>query len=144
MKEIWSRPGVREAKRKTMIEYRQASKYRKSMSAAVKKSWDKSPPKRRQEAAKVYRNIGQFVLNAPPIQIMVGKKVPDILHVEKPVAIELFGDYWHSEGRTGLSRQGAEKERKDHFKKYGFRTVVIWESEMYEDTVRNKVRRVLK
>ena len=53
---------------------------------------------------------------------IVGKN-PDFLNVNgQKKLIELFGDYWHTKKE--------EKERINHFAKYGFKTLVVWQSEL--------------
>jgi G:T-mismatch repair DNA endonuclease (very short patch repair protein) len=67
----------------------------------------------------------------------IGGKNPDFLNVNgKKKVIELFGDYWHN-----LDGRMSEKERKKHFKKYGFDCLVIWEKELKDmEQVKNKIR----
>jgi len=42
----------------------------------------------------------------------------------------MFGDFWHSEERTGRTKKEEENQRIKHFAKYGFRTLVIWQEEL--------------
>lgn len=49
---------------------------------------------------------------------------------QKKKIIELFGDYWHGEALSGLTNEQAEKERIDHFKSYGYQTLIVWEHEV--------------
>lgn len=57
------------------------------------------------------------------LQFFLGGKNPDFMNVngEKKL-IELYGDYWH--------RDDDPQDRVDHFKQYGFNTLIIWESEL--------------
>lgn len=57
-------------------------------------------------------------------------KNPDFINKQKNHLIELFGDYWHSEKITGKSKQTEENERIQHFKKNGYKTLIIWEGEL--------------
>lgn len=71
----------------------------------------------------------------------IGGKCPDFLNVngEKKL-IELFGTYWHME-RPKLTKQQAESLRVNHFAKYGFKTLVIWENELkHPNQVINRIR----
>lgn len=63
-----------------------------------------------------WKYVGDF-------QFFLGGKNPDFMNVNgKKKLIELFGDYWH---------QGEDpKDRINHFKQYGFDTLVLWESEI--------------
>ena len=56
-------------------------------------------------------------------EFILGGKCPDFLNINgKKKLIELYGDYWH---------KGQEpQDRIDYFKKYGFNTLIIWESEL--------------
>ena len=56
-------------------------------------------------------------------QIFIARKVPDFLNINgKKKLIELFGNYWH--------KKEDEFKRKNHFAKYGFKTLIIWEDEL--------------
>lgn len=52
---------------------------------------------------------------------MIGQKIPDFIHKDKKKIIEVAGRYWH--------KDSYEQERKDHFAKYGYETLVVWEEE---------------
>jgi len=61
-----------------------------------------------------YVGDGQFIL---------GGKCPDFLNVDgKKQVIELFGTYWHPMFDVA--------ERTEHFRQYGFSTLIIWEDEL--------------
>ena len=72
----------------------------------------------------------------------IGGKCPDFLNVNGQKAIiEMFGDYWHGEKRTGKTKEESEGERIKHFAKYGFKCLVIWQHELKnENEVRNKIK----
>lgn len=76
-----------------------------------------------------YVGNGEFVL---------GGKCPDFLNTDgKKQLIELFGTYWHD--IFDIAR------RKDHFKQYGFETLIIWEDELKnKDRVIHKLKRLAK
>jgi very-short-patch-repair endonuclease len=65
--------------------------------------------------------------------VIIGAKVPDFINYDGgKQLIEVFGDYWH--------RKDNPKERIEHFKKYGFETLIIWEHELEnEDEVINRL-----
>lgn len=55
--------------------------------------------------------------------VVIGGKCPDFISVDdSKKIIEFFGDYWH-DGDNGISRI-------DHFKQFGYQTLVIRESEL--------------
>lgn len=65
---------------------------------------------------------------------LVEYKNPDFININgQKKIIEMFGDYWHGEERTGVPNEQHEQERIAHFAKYGYQTLVIWEHEL-EDT----------
>ncbi len=55
--------------------------------------------------------------------MVIGGKNPDFANINgRKELIELFGDYWH---------KGEDPQNRiDLFKSYGFKTLVIWESEL--------------
>jgi len=75
-------------------------------------------------------------------KIILGGKCPDWFNINgKKKVVELFGDYWHGESKTGRTKEQEEILRKSHFAKYGFATLVIWESELKNmDSVVDKIR----
>ena len=61
---------------------------------------------------------------------IVGKN-PDFININgQKKIIELFGDYWHSKKKTGRTKKREERQRINHFAKYGFRTLIVWEKEL--------------
>ncbi len=70
-----------------------------------------------------YVGDGQFIL---------GGKCPDFFNVNgKKKLIELYGDYWHKNDNP--------QDRIDYFKKYGFDTLVIWESELQKQDLKSRI-----
>lgn len=65
--------------------------------------------------------------------LIIGNWNPDFTNVNgRKELIELFGDHWH--------RGQDPQDRIDLFKKFGFRTLVIWEHELNEpDRVRERI-----
>lgn len=56
-------------------------------------------------------------------KVWINGKCPDFINVDgKKLLIELYGDYWHK-GQNG-------EDRINHFAKYGFKTLIIWEKEL--------------
>jgi len=57
---------------------------------------------------------------------------PDFINVNnKKIIIECFGDFWHSNGKVRKEHQ-TEIGRKKLLAKYGFHTLVIWQSELFD------------
>jgi very-short-patch-repair endonuclease len=71
-------------------------------------------------------------------EFILGGKCPDFLRTDgKKQLIELFGNYWH----TVKSRETAD-ERTAHFKKSGFDTLILWETDLdSEEQVLERIRR---
>lgn len=70
--------------------------------------------------------------------LILAGKVPDFVNVNgRKQVIEYFGTYWHSPEKTAET----EEDRINHFHKYGFDCIIIWEGES-ETTVVDKVRRL--
>ena len=82
---------------------------------------------------KVFPDRYKYVGNG---SVILGGKNPDFINVNsQKKIIELFGDYWHSKECTGMSKQKHEQLRVNHFAKYGFDTLVIWECELQNESV---------
>jgi len=65
----------------------------------------------------------------------IDSKCPDFINYNgQKKIIELFGDYWHSKEITGRTKFEEENRRKKAFAKYGFKTLILWESELENTT----------
>lgn len=63
-----------------------------------------------------YKYVGNF-------EVVLDGKCPDFINCNgQKKLIELFGDYWHKKSEV--------KSRTNHFKKYGYKTLIIWEREL--------------
>jgi len=72
---------------------------------------------------KMYNLHYEYVGNG---KFWIDGKNPDFVNVNgQKKIIELFGDYWH----TKMAKETPE-ERINHFKKYGFDCLIIWEKEL--------------
>jgi very-short-patch-repair endonuclease len=75
-----------------------------------------------------FRYVGNF-------SFWIGGKNPDFISVVDREVIELFGEYWHKEVDKGESRI-------IHFSKYGYRTLIVWDSELKDILfLENKLRK---
>lgn len=70
---------------------------------------------------------------------IIGGKIPDFVHIKLLKIIEVYGDYWHSEKKTGKTRKEEEQRRITYFAKYGYQTLIVWECEL-KDMVILKVK----
>lgn len=56
-------------------------------------------------------------------ELILGGKCPDFMNINgKKKLIELYGDYWH--------RNDNPEDKINHYKKYGFDCLVVWEKEL--------------
>lgn len=71
-------------------------------------------------------------------QLIIGGKCPDFINVNgKKQLIELFGVHWHPLFDVA--------ERKEHYRQYGFDTLIIWEDELPdEEKVTRKIKKFLR
>jgi G:T-mismatch repair DNA endonuclease (very short patch repair protein) len=55
-------------------------------------------------------------------EVIIGGKCPDFINNGQNKLIEFFGDYWH--------KNDDAVEKIELFKKFGYDTLIIWESEL--------------
>ena len=59
-------------------------------------------------------------------QYFIGGRNPDFANINgQKKLIEVYGDYWHENDDP--------QDRIDHFKQYGFKTLIVWESDFLND-----------
>ena len=59
---------------------------------------------------------------------------PDFVHNnEKKIAVEIFGNYWHSSMRKHLPYYQTEEGRRNILQDEGWKLIVLWESELKGD-----------
>ena len=113
--------------------------YKERLVKAIMKGWQKRPNKPERLLIKFLNQIfpDEFKYVGDG-QLILGGKCPDFLNINgKKKLIELFGDYWHSKERTGIEPKEHERKRIEHFKRFGFDTLIIWEHEL-KDLKRSK------
>jgi very-short-patch-repair endonuclease len=79
---------------------------------------------KKKEEKKVCEICGKEFKNSSAI----GRRNPDFVNFENKLIIELFGDFWH--------RPTEEKELVEYYRKKGWRTMVLWEHEIYQNPKR--------
>lgn len=84
---------------------------------------------------------GKFRINVKG-KVVIGSKIPDFIHSNRKILIELFGNYWHGFSMTGETPDKHERSRINYFAKFGYKTIVIWTSELTNET--EVVEKVLK
>ena len=112
----------------------------------VFKGWRKSMKLKPNNVEKVMIDLLQEVFPdeykyVGDLKFIIGGKNPDFININgQKKIIELFGDYWHSEAVIGKPMKVHEKERIALFGKYGYQTLIVWESELTNiEAVKQKV-----
>ena len=82
-------------------------------------------------------------------QLWIGKEKklnPDFCELNgKKIVVEIFGDYWHSPLQNPKIREGATLAfREKHYKKYGWKSVFVWENDLKRKDAEQFVLTLLK
>ena len=76
-------------------------------------------------------------------ELIISGKCPDFININgKKKIIELFGSYWHSKEfrNDGKENEEHEGDRINHFKEFGYDTLIIWDKELSDiDTLKLKI-----
>jgi hypothetical protein len=121
---------------------------KKKNSEATKQHWqDEKITKRRKKGLNIRPNKPETItlnlLNewfpkewkyTGDLSLMINGKNPDFLNKKQNKLIELFGDYWH--------RGKNPKDRMNHFKPHGYKTLVVWESELKD--INKVIKKIIK
>lgn len=68
---------------------------------------------------------GEFKLNVKG-EVVIGGRIPDFVNVNgRKVVVELAGEFWHP--------KEYERKRAEYFKKFGFRTAVVWSKQLKDE-----------
>lgn len=97
----------------------------------------------------ILENIGlkEYTINVKG-EILIGRKIPDFINKKRKKLIELNGCYFHNcpicfpKGGVDKGVDGIEasKQRIEHFKKYGYDCLIVWEHELKDmKTIINKI-----
>jgi len=71
-----------------------------------------------------WKYVGDF-------SVWIGRANPDFINANgRKKVVEFFGGYYHSKEKTGRTKVEEEQRRTDHFAKYGYHTLIIWEHEL--------------
>jgi G:T-mismatch repair DNA endonuclease (very short patch repair protein) len=78
--------------------------------------------------------------------VVIGNKSPDWTNCNgKKAVILLHGDYWHlwkaQKNNPNLTREQVEAKDIEHYKKFGFECLIIWEHELkYKNVVKQRIK----
>lgn len=135
-------PEYKERQKENSRQQWQDPEYREKMLKAILKGWKVKPNKPEKFLDNIFRGLfpNEYLLNVHG-DIIIGCRCPDFVNVNgQKKIIEHFGDFHHGEGRTGVSIEQHERERIDHFAKYGYKTLIIWEHELEDvETLKKKI-----
>jgi G:T-mismatch repair DNA endonuclease (very short patch repair protein) len=102
----------------------------------VKKMINIKPNKSEDILIKIFEKLELDFKYVGDFSVMIDGKNPDFINEDKKLIIELFGDYWHGEKHRReiyndfSSNEEHEIQRINHFKKDGWKCLVIWEEEL--------------
>lgn len=125
---------VREKYSNRQIKLWQNSEYKEKQLKAIFEGYKLRPTKSERQLkrllGKLFPNEYKYVGDGT---FWINGKNPDFINVNgQKKVIELFGDYWHSKRITGLSKKKHLQKRINHFAKYGFKTLIVWECELQD------------
>ncbi len=126
IKEFQNQPETIKAKREILkIKWQDPEFVAKQMKARLRTKKNKKETQLESILDEYYPNEWKFVGDG---QLIIAGKCPDFVNVNgKKLLIELFGDYWHKDDNP--------QDRIDVFTPFGYRTLVIWESELKENFI---------
>jgi len=139
------RPEVREKISKTVKELHKNPEYRKKFLAGRKLARKNNVFKKSQSSKvelEIYKIINiacpnQYIHNSKTKDILIDHKRPDFINTINPKKlIEFFGHYWHNDED--------ETERLNMFKKYGYDTLVIWDTDFKNKSVEELITKIRK
>jgi len=112
------------------------SKMRKKLSKSLKKSPNKSEKLLYKLLQYILPKEYKFVGNG---NLIIGSFCPDFVNINgQKKIIEMYGDYWHNLPKQKKSH----KRRIKTYKKYGYKTLIIWEKELKQfKKLGNKIKR---
>jgi G:T-mismatch repair DNA endonuclease (very short patch repair protein) len=68
--------------------------------------------------------------------MIFGGRIPDFVNVNgKKKVIELFGDWWHGERRTGRTKEQEELRCIKHYADFGYSCLIVWQSEFANNSL---------
>lgn len=126
-----------ETKRKR---WKQDRAYREMMMRALFAARKARPNKAERKLTEMFEKNGLPFQYVGDGKVVLSGLVPDFINTDgQKEIIELFGDYWH--GKRATRPTQTEHGRGAIFKRFGFRTLVIWEHELQdENAVATKIK----
>ena len=112
--------------------------YAQKMRKKLLKALLKTPNKKEKFLNRILNSLllkeYKFVGNG---EVILGGFNPDFININgQKKIIELYGDYWHNR----LEVKERDKRRIKTYKKYGYKTLIVWEHELKDlDIFKNKI-----
>ncbi|MFA5463572.1 MAG: hypothetical protein WC265_05795 [Dysgonamonadaceae bacterium] len=144
MKQITTDPGYRENMRKAMCIRWKDPEYRKNVLNGIGEFPFRGITNPERKLKKIlidmFENTYKYTGDGT---LWIGGMNPDFAATNgEHKLIEMFGNYWHSKKRTGLSKREHRKQRQEKFAKEGYICCVIWEKELNDvQKLRRKLNR---
>lgn len=134
---------------KSMKSKWQDPEYNTNQLEAILKASDISPNKTEIFLTDFFNNVLLNKINfVGDGQFFLGGKCPDFRFIDgQKKLIEYNSEYWHSKCITGEEKREHEQRRINHFKQFGYSTLIIWEPELQnlkklKERIQNFNRRV--
>jgi G:T-mismatch repair DNA endonuclease (very short patch repair protein) len=134
IKKAFSSQDYREKRKEKSLEMWKRPEYRTKMASSMIHNYHSTPNKSEQRLMNILSH------NFPPEQWqyvgsgseIIGGKNPDFINKEAKAIIEYNGVFWHTK-RKGMTKEAEEAQRIAHFAQHGYRTLVIWGSEIDDE-----------
>ncbi len=85
-----------------------------------------------------------YIFNGANADVIIGRRIPDFININgRKQVIEIFGKRWHDlEANVNIHPRRTEEATIEHYERYGFQTLIIWESELKDpEAVKEKLLR---
>lgn len=127
---------------KIMFKKWQDTVYKEKQIKAIIKGSGVKPNKSENKLDRILRDLlpNKYLLNVKG-DVIIDGKCPDFVSTNsQKKIIELFGNFWHSEKIVKQPKEKHENQRINHFAKYGYKTLIIWENELEDlEELREKI-----
>lgn len=105
-------------------------KYRDKTIKAIMKAANVKPNKPETFLIALFKKHGLPYKYVGDGGLIIDGKCPDFVNVNgQKKIIEHFGKWWHK-GKPNIRFHRTEQGTKEHYKKFGFKTLVVWENEL--------------
>jgi very-short-patch-repair endonuclease len=140
-KKVWANPEYKNRLSESHKLQWQDPKYSSKVVRNTAKAQNKHPNGKETIVLKMFKELGLVNWKFTDTgEYEYGNKRPDFMDITKiDKIIEMFGDYWHVD--KVRCYEETEEGRIAHFAKYGFKTLIVWESEIKKnpEAVKSKI-----